>query len=281
MRAVARVADVSMNAVVKLLRDGGEAALWLHDETVMNVKAGRIQCDEIWAFCYAKQKKAATITDDRTDWAGDIWTWTALDADSKMILSYFVGDRSGKSARAFVDDLERRVAGRVQVTTDGHGAYPRAIAHVFGPNGVDYAVLDKIYGKGGAGSAEARYSPPPCIGARKRPVLGNPDMAHVSTSHVERSNLSLRMHNRRFTRLTNAFSKRFSGHVHMVALYTAYYNFCRIHKTLRVTPAMQAGITDHVWTFEEIVERIDRYAPPAKPRGPYKRRTKLAYPPQG
>lgn len=272
MRAVSRAADVSMNAVVKLLRDAGEACLAIHDETVRNVTVNRIQCDEIWAFCYAKQKNAKTIKDASTDWAGDIWTWTALEADSKLILSFYVGDRGATSAGAFLGDLHHRVANKPQLTTDGWGSYPRAVERVFGADGVDYAVLDKIYGKSGGASAEARYSPPPCIGTRKRPQLGSPDPAHVSTSYVERSNLSLRMHNRRFTRLTNAFSKRFAGHLHMVALYTVFYNFIRIHKSLRVTPAMAAGVTSTLWTFEDLVGRIDRYAPAPKPRGPYKAR---------
>lgn len=277
MRAVARVADVSMNAVVKMLRDAGEAALWVHDETVMNVQAARIQCDEVWAFCYAKQKNAQAAKGVH-DWAGDIWTWTAIEAQSKLIVSYYCGDRTSASARAFLEDLERRLANRVQLTTDGHMAYPGAVGHVFGPKGVDYAVLEKIYGNVPGRSAEARYSPPPVLGTKRKTVYGNPDEAYVSTSYVERSNLSMRMHNRRFTRLTTGFSKRFTGHVHMVALYTAYYNFIRIHKSLRVTPAMAAGITDKLWSFEDLVARIDAYAPPPKPRGPYKRRTKLAYP---
>lgn len=271
MRATARLCDVSMNAVVKLLADAGEACMWAHDDLVWNVNASKIQCDEVWAFCYAKKKNVAAAKAP-PEGAGDIWTWTALDADSKLIVSYFVGDRSSVSARALMDDLQPRLANRVQLTTDGHHAYLSAVYGAFEEVGIDYAMLDKVYGAVPGKSAEARYSPAPCVGTRKIVRAGKPDVAHVSTSYVERSNLSLRMHNRRFTRLTNAFSKRFEGHVNMVALYTMFYNFVRVHKTLRVTPAMQAGLTDHIWTFEEIVAKIDYYAPASKPRGPYKKR---------
>jgi IS1 family transposase len=271
MMATSRVCDVSFNAVKKLLRDAGEAALWTHDDLVHGVKASKIQCDEVWSFCYAKNRNVAKAK-AAPEGAGDVWTWTAIDADTKLIVSYFMGDRSGDSARALMCDLKRRLTNRVQITTDGWSAYLGAVWGEFGGD-VDYAMLDKIYGKPSSSrSAEARYSPAPVIGVKVRCCSGNPDPAHVSTSYVERSNLSLRMHNRRFTRLTNAFSKRFESHVHMVALYTLFYNFIRIHKSLRVTPAMAAGITDKLWSFEDLVERIDYYAPEAKPRGPYKKR---------
>jgi IS1 family transposase len=271
MRGTAELCDVSMNAVVKLLADAGEACMWAHDDLVHGVKASKIQCDEVWSFTYAKQKNVAGAKAAPED-AGDTWTWTAIDADSKLIVSYFVGDRSGASARTLMCDLKRRLSNRVQLTTDGHNAYLSAVHGEFGSE-IDYAMLDKIYGKNPhARTAEARYSPPKIIGTKMRCCTGNPDPAHVSTSYVERSNLSLRMHNRRFTRLTNAFSKRLESHIHMVALYTLFYNFVRIHKTLRVTPAMQAGLTDKLWTFEDIVAKIDYYAPPPKPRGPYKKR---------
>lgn len=256
MMAVARVTDVSFNAVKKLLRDAGEAALWTHDDLVHNVKATKVQCDEVWSFCYAKNKNVAKAK-AAPEGAGDVWTWTAIDADTKLIVSYFMGDRSGESARALMCDLKHRLANRVQLTTDGLPSYLSAVWGEFG-NAVDYAMLDKIYGKGPSGrSAEARYSPTPVVGIKRRCCSGNPDPAHVSTSYVERSNLSLRMHNRRFTRLTNAFSKRFESHVHMVALYTLFYNFIRIHKSLRVSPAMAAGIEDKLWSFEDLVARID------------------------
>ena len=272
MRAVSRLADVSINTVSKLLEDAGEACMWMHDDLVVNVKASKIQCDEIWSFCYAKKKNVATAK-AAPEGAGDAWTWTALDAESKLIVSYYVGDRNGRNARTFLNDLLRRLSNRVQLTTDGHSMYLSAVPEVFEDAGVDFAQLDKIYGKlTPPRSAEARYSPPKIIGTKRRVVTGNPDDAHVSTSHVERSNLSIRMHNRRFTRLTNGFSKKLDNHLHMLAIYFAFYNFCRIHKTLRVTPAMAAGITDHVWTLEDIVRKIDHYAPAPKPRGPYKKK---------
>jgi IS1 family transposase len=276
MRGTAELCDVSMNAVVKLLADAGEACAWAHDDLVQNVKASKIQCDELWSFTYAKKKNVATAK-AAPKGAGDTWTWTALDAESKLIVSYYVGERNGRNAKAFLRDLERRLSNRVQLTTDGHRMYISAVAEVFEHAGIDYAMLDKIYGKTAEPrSAEARYSPPKIIGTRVVHREGDPDPAHISTSHVERSNLSVRMHNRRFTRLTNAFSKKLEAHIHMVALYTMFYNFVRIHKTLRVTPAMQAGLTAKVWTFEDIVAKIDYYAPPPKPRGPYKKRAPSA-----
>ncbi len=272
MRGTAELCDVSMNAVVKLLADAGEACMWAHDDLVVNVKASKIQCDELWSFTYAKKKNVATAK-AAPEGAGDTWTWTALDAESKLIVSYYVGERNGVNARAFLRDLERRLSNRVQLTTDGHTMYLTAVEEVFAETGIDYAQLDKIYGHTERPkSAEARYSPPKIVGTKVIHRRGNPDDAHISTSHVERSNLSIRMHNRRFTRLTNAFSKKLEAHINMVAIYTMFYNFVRIHKTLRVTPAMQAGLTDRVWTFEDIVAKIDHYAPPPKPRGPYKKR---------
>jgi IS1 family transposase len=274
MRSTSRLADVSINTVAKLLADAGEACLAMHDEKVRGVKASRVQCDEIWSFVFAKEKNVAKAK-AAPEHAGSVWTWTALDADSKLMISYFVGDRSGASARVLIGDLENRTVNRLQLTTDGHKAYLKAVEASFGAN-VDYAVLDKIYGvdKGAAVSPERKYSPAECIGARKEVIEGKPDMKHVSTSYVERSNLSLRMQNRRFTRLTNAFSKKFQSHVHALGLYFAFYNFCRIHKSLRVTPAMAAGITDRLWTMEDIVALIDARAPKPGPRGPYKKQAK-------
>lgn len=270
MRSISRVCDVSINTVTKLLVDAGEACLALHDELVRDVKSQRVQCDEIWSFCYAKQKNVAAAK-DAPDGAGDVWTWTALDADTKLMISYFVGDRSGESAMILADDLRARVSSeRVQITTDGHNAYLRAIEEAFGAD-ADYATLEKIY-KTDPKAARGRYSPPVCTGVKKRVVEGDPDRAHVSTSYVERPNLSIRMQNRRFTRLTNAFSKKFQNHVHALALYFAFYNFCRIHKTLKVTPAMQAGVTDRLWSLEDIVERIDVAAPAPKKGGAYEKR---------
>jgi len=268
MRSISRVADVSINTVSKLLVDAGEACLAIHDETVRNVKASRIQCDEIWSFCHAKEKNVATAK-AAPEGAGDVWTWTALDADTKLIVAYNVGDRSAGAALDLMDDLRDRLANRVQLTTDGHKAYLEAVEEAFGAD-VDFAQLVKLYGP--TVSAPGRYSPAECIGAKKVRIEGQPDIAHVSTSYVERQNLTMRMSMRRFTRLTNAFSKKLDNHVHALALYFAFYNFCRIHKTLRMSPAMAAGITDRLWSLEDIVAKIDELAPAPKPRGPYKKR---------
>jgi IS1 family transposase len=274
MRAISRMADVSINTVTKLLEDAGETCLALHDELVRDVKSQRVQCDEIWSFCYAKAKNVAAAK-AAPDGAGDVWTWTALDADTKLMVTYFVGDRSGQSALILADDLRARVSSeRVQITTDGHNAYLGAIEEAFGAD-ADYATIQKIY-KTDPAAARGRYSPPVCTGIIKQTVEGNPAEAHVSTSYVERSNLSIRMQNRRFTRLTNAFSKKFENHVHALALYFMFYNFVRIHKTLKVTPAMAAGVSATLWTMEDIAERIEARRPKAAlgkrgPRGPYKK----------
>ena len=270
MRSISRVADVSINTVSKLLVEAGEACLAIHDETVRNVKASRVQCDEIWSFCHAKQKNVPTAK-AAPDGAGDVWTWTAIDADTKLIVSYFVGDRGGESAMILMDDLRARLANRVQLTTDGHKAYLEAVEGAFGAD-VDYAQLVKLYGP--TMTAPGRYSPAECTGIKKIRREGNPDIQHVSTSFVERQNLTMRMSMRRFTRLTNAFSKKLDNHIHALALYFAFYNFCRIHKTLRVSPAMAAGITDRLWSLEDIVARIDADAPVPKARGPYKKANK-------
>lgn len=270
MRSISRVADVSINTVSKLLVEAGEAALALHDEHVRGVKASRVQCDEIWSFCYAKEKNVAAAK-AAPDGAGDVWTWTALDSDTKLMVAYFVGDRSSESAIILMDDLRARLANRVQLTTDGHRAYLEAVEGAFGGD-VDYAQLVKLYGGTEGAGNEKRYSPAECTGIRKRRVEGNPDAAHVSTSHVERMNLSIRMQNRRFTRLTNGFSKKLDNHIHALALYFAFYNFCRIHKSLRMSPAMAAGVTDRLWSLDDIVAKIDAMAPAPKPRGPYKER---------
>ena len=268
MRSISRIVDVSINTVSKLLVEAGEACLTIHNETVRDVKASRIQCDEIWSFCHAKQKNVATAK-AAPEGAGDVWTWTAIDADTKLMVSYFVGDRGGESAMILMDDLRARLSNRVQLTTDGHRAYLEAVEGAFGAD-VDYAQLVKLYGP--TATAPGRYSPAECTGIKKIRREGNPDIAHVSTSHVERMNLSIRMQNRRFTRLTNAFSKKLDNHIHALALYFAFYNFCRIHKTLRVTPAMAAGITDRLWSLDDIVAKIDEMAPPPKKRGPYAKR---------
>jgi len=269
MRSISRMTGVSINTVSKLLVDAGEACAAFHDEAVRGVKAKRVQCDEIWSFTYAKQKNVKTAK-AAPEQAGDTWTWTALDADSKLIVSYLVGGRDGEYAMAFMDDVASRLANRVQMTTDGHKAYLEAVEGAFGCD-VDYAQLVKIYGEAPE-SAKGRYSPADCTGIKKNKIEGEPDEEFISTSYVERQNLTMRMHMRRFTRLTNAFSKKFENHAHMVALYTVFYNFCKIHKSLRVTPAIEAGISDTVRDFDWIVELIDARAPKPGPRGPYKKR---------
>ena len=268
MRSISRVADVSINTVSKLLVEAGEACLAIHDETVRNVKVSRIQCDEIWSFCHPKEQNVLAAK-AVPEGAGDVWTWTAIDADTKLIVSYFVGDRGGESAMILMDDLRARLANRVQLTTDGHRAYLEAVEGAFGAD-VDYAQLVKLYGP--TITAPGRYSPAECTGIKKIRREGHPDIAHVSTSYVERENLTMRMSMRRFTRLTNAFSKKLENHIHALALYFAFYNFCRIHKTLRVSPAMAAGITDRLWSLEDIVAKIDAMTVTPKPRGPYKKR---------
>ena len=262
MRATSRVADVSINTVSKLMVEAGQACAAYHDEAARDVEARKVQCDEIWAFCYAKEKNVL-IAKAAPQGAGDVWTWTALDSDSKMILSYEVGDRSGATAIEFMDDLRSRLANRVQLTTDGHKAYLEAVEGAFGGD-VDYAQLVKLYGD--APKGDTRYSHAPCIGARKRAIEGKPVRKDVSTSHVERHNLTMRMGMRRFTRLTNAFSKKIEKHLHMLSLYFVHYNFCRVHKSLRMAPAMAAGVSDTLRDMEWIVSLIDARA--AKPNRP-------------
>jgi IS1 family transposase len=271
MRSISRITGVSINTVTKLLVDAGEACAAYHDVTVRDVKAARVQCDEIWSFCYAKDKNVATAK-AAPEGAGDVWTWTALDSDSKMILAYEVGDRSGATAIEFMDDLRARLATRVQLTTDGHKAYLEAVEGAFGGD-VDYAMLIKLYGEAtGQKGHERKYSPAECTGARKEIVSGSPIKADVSTSHVERLNLTMRMGMRRFTRLTNAFSKKLENHLHMLSLYFVHYNFCRMHKSLRMSPAMAAGVTETLRDMEWVVSLIDARAPNLGPRGPYKKR---------
>lgn len=267
MRSVSRLADVSINTVSKLLEDAGRFCTGFHDAKVRNVKAKRVQVDEIWSFTAAKQKNVATMKSP-VDGAGDTWTWTAIEAQTKLIISHFVGGRDGDCAAWFIQDVADRVASRIQLTSDGHKAYLDAVEGAFGAD-IDYAMLNKIYGASSE-SAKGRYSPAECIGAKKQRIEGNPDMAHVSTSYSERANLTMRMSNRRFTRLTNAFSKKFENHAHMVAIYAVWYNWLRIHKTLRVTPAMAAGLSETVMDWSHIVEAMDADAP-AKKRGPYKK----------
>ena len=274
IRAITRVMGMSKNTVAKLLSDAGAACMAYHDANVRDVKAKRVQVDEIWSFTYAKQKNVATAK-AAPEGAGDTWTWTAIDADSKMVLSYFVGGRDGECAMWFMDDLRARLANRVQLTSDGHKAYLEAVEGAFGAD-VDYAMLVKIYGSS-PDSFKGRYSPAECTGIKKTRIEGMPDMAHVSTSYVERQNLTMRMHMRRFTRLTNGFSKKIEQHANAVALHFMYYNFVKIHSTLRMTPAMAAGVTDKLWEIGDIVALIEaKEAETPKVRGSYKKQGQIS-----
>lgn len=250
IRATCRMTGTAKGTVLKLLIDLGKACAKYQDEKLRGLTCKRIQCDEIWSFCYAKEKNLPEELKGKLGF-GDIWTWTAIDADTKLIVSHLVGGRSGLYARKFIEDLASRLAHRVQLTTDGHKAYLSAVEHSFGAD-VDYAMLEKIYAAPPQ-EGQQRYSPAECCGTRKIKVNGDPDIAHVSTSFVERQNLTMRMSMRRMTRLTNAFSKKVENQAHAVALHFMHYNFCRVHQTLRVTPAMEAGIADHVWTVEEML----------------------------
>lgn len=268
MRSISRVADVSINTVTALLEKAGAACAEHHHKTVRGVQSKRVQCDELWSFCSAKAKNVATAKAAPEE-AGDVWTWTALDADSKLILSWLVGGRDAGYATEFMQDVADRLANRAQLTTDGHKAYLEAVEGAFGAD-VDYAQLVKLYGD--APGLAGRYSPAECTGIRKTRIEGRPDKAHVSTSYVERQNLTMRMSMRRFTRLTNGFSKKAENHAHMVALYMVFYNFVRTHKTLRCSPAMAAGISKTHWSMEDVVALIDAREAPATKRGTYKPR---------
>lgn len=256
MRSISRVADVSINTVTKLLIDAGTVCAAYHDQYVRNLKSKRVQCDEIWSFCYSKEKNVASAK-AAPDGAGDLWTWTALDADTKLIISWGIGDRHAGVARVFMEDVASRLSNRVQLTSDGHRVYLDAVPAAF--DEVDFAQLVKIYGGSHDTEAQRRYSPAECKGTIKTPVTGKPDPKHISTSYVERQNLNMRMGMRRFTRLTNAFSKKVENHCHALALYFVFYNFVRIHKTLKITPAMAAGVTDKLWCVEDIAQLVEDY----------------------
>ena len=268
MRSTARIMDCSLNTVTKLLVNSGKACRAFQDGALRNLQCRRIQMDEIWAFCHSKQRNVPEEKRGQLGF-GDIWTWTALCADSKLMVSWLVGARDAEYAQAFVDDVADRLANRIQLTTDGHNAYLEAVDSAFGGN-VDYSMLIKLYGQ--APEGQRRYSPPICTGTKRRRLIGNPDPDHVSTSYVERSNLTIRMMNRRFTRLTNAHSKKLANHEHAFALFAMQYNFARIYSALRVTPAMEANVADHIWTYEEIIEMVDSLSPRAGKRGPYNRK---------
>ena len=254
IRSVTRLKGASKNTVIKLLVDAGKACMAFHDANVHNVKAKRVQVDEIWSFTYAKQKNVAAAK-AAPNGAGDTWTWTAIDADSKMILSYFIGGRDGECAMWFVDDLRSRLNGRIQLTSDGHKAYLEAVEGAFGGD-IDYAILHKVYGNSPE-SMKGKYSPAECVGTEKRRIEGEPDLKYVSTSYVERSNLTMRMHMRRFTRLTNGFSKKAENHAYAVALHMMYYNFVKLHSKLRISPAIAAGVSDKLWDVGDIVALVE------------------------
>jgi IS1 family transposase len=271
VRSISRITGVSMNTVIKLLEGTGKACADYHDVTVRNVKAQQVQCDEIWSFVYAKDKNVADA-EAAPSGAGDVWTWTAIDRDSKMMLAFEVGDRSAETAREFMFDLADRLASRVQLTTDGQGAYLKAVGDAFAAD-IDYAMLVKIYGEGEVGKGhERKYSPAECTGAKKIAVFGEPVKEMVSTSHVERQKLTMRMGMRRFTRLTNGFSKKLENHLHMLSLYFVHYNFVRMHKTLKMTPAMAAGATNTLHDMAWLADMIDASLPKPGPRGHYKKR---------
>lgn len=252
IRATVRMTGVAKNTIVKLLADVGKACAEYQDKALRNLPCKNVQCDEIWSFCYAKEKNVPEDKKGRFGY-GDVWTWTAIDADTKLIPSWLVSDRSAHAASQFIDDLAGRLNNRIQLTTDGYKVYLNAVDDAFGSD-IDYAMLVKMYGNDP--QAETRYSPATCTGAEKIVVQGKPDLKHISTSYAERQNLTMRMSMRRFTRLTNAFSKKIENHTHAISLYFMYYNFCRIHQSLRVTPAMAAGVTDHVWEINDIISLI-------------------------
>lgn len=268
LRSTSRIADVSINTVTKLLVEVGKACEKYHNEMVQKVNAKRVQCDEIWSFVYSKEKN---VPQGMEDYAGDVWTWTAIDADSKLIISWGVGGRDIATAKEFMQDVASRLTNRVQLTTDRHKPYLVAVESAF-QGDVDYAMLLKIYGNPVGKSNETRYSPAECTGTETRIIEGQPDEKFISTSYVERQNLTMRMHMRRFTRLTNAFSKKIENHCYAIALHFVYYNFAKIHKSLRVTPAMQAGLTKRVMKLEDIVNLVP--AIESKKRGSYKKNGK-------
>ena len=268
LRSCARMADVSLNTVTKLLVDIGEACEQFHKERVNNVRVRRLQCDEIWSFVGSKERH--TTPEKKMEGWGDAWTWIGLDADTKLCLSFLVGGRDATWATLFMEDCASRIKGRVQVTTDGHRAYIEAVEGAFGMD-CDYAMLQKIYGL--PEGEEARlYSPPRCLGCETKVITGDPDPEHINTSYVERHNLTMRMTMRRFTRLTNAFSKKLRNHAAMVAIHAVHYNFVRLHKTLRCTPAMAADLSDTLWSLEDMIRMVDSYTPQPGKRGPYKKR---------
>jgi len=267
INSIARMTGATKVTILKLLAQLGPACADYQDRTLRNLTCKRVQCDEVWQFCYAKEKNVPKKFKGHFGY-GDVWTWVAIDADTKLIPSWTLGNRDARTATDLIEDLASRLSHRIQLTTDGHKAYLEAVEGAFGCD-IDYAMLVKTYE---STQDETRYSPAKCTSCERKPISGNPDPDHISTSYIERQNLTMRMTMRRFTRLTNGFSKKIENHAYAVALYTMHYNFCRIHQTLRCTPAMEAGITDHVWSIEELAALIPQ--PTCGPRGPYKKRGK-------
>jgi IS1 family transposase len=253
IRSTVRMTGASKNTITKLLVEVGEACADYQNTALVELKCQKVQVDEIWSFVYSKQKN---VPEGMEGEAGDIWTWTAIDAETKLIPSWYVGSRNADSALVFIEDLASRMASRIQLTSDGHRPYLQAVEDAFGGD-VDYAMLVKLYGKGPEG--EKRYSPCECIGANKHEIAGKPDQKHISTSHVERQNLTMRMSMRRFTRLTNAFSKKVENHVRAISLHFMHYNFCRVHQSIKTTPAIAAGVAKKQWTLEDVIEMTDAY----------------------
>jgi IS1 family transposase len=253
IRSTVRMTGAAKNTITKLLGDIGYACVDYQDRTLRDLPCTTIECDEIWSFCYSKQRNVPR-EHEGTFGYGDVWTWTAICADTKLIPSWLVGERTTQDAWTFMQDLQRRLSNRVQLTTDGHSAYLKAVQRTFG-SGIDYAMLTKLYGEDP--QPEKRYSPAVCIGAEAKTIRGNPDPDRISTSYVERQNLTMRMGMRRFTRLTNGFSKKIENLVWAISLHFMHYNFARVHQSLKVTPAMAAGVADHVWSLEEIAALLD------------------------
>lgn len=264
IRATTRITGVAKNTIQRLTRDLGKAVLEYHDAKVRNVASKRIQADEVWCFCYGKDKNLPDSMKGQPG-VGSVWTWTALDADSKLMISWQLGARDAANAHRFIRDVQERVANRIQLTTDGNRTYLDAVLDTFAE--IDFAQLVKLYGNGEQGSPEHTYSPAKCNGAKKKVVMGNPDEREISTSYAERQNLNIRMQNRRYTRLTNAFSKKFEMLQWSIAITFFYHNFVRVHQTLRVTPAMAAGITPHKWSIEEMVDLLPEKSYPNRQRG--------------
>lgn len=269
IRATVRMTGVAKNTILKLIADVGKICAEYQDGAFQNLTCSRIQCDEIWSFVGAKAKNATPEQKQELGY-GDVWTWVAMDADTKLVPCWNVGKRDGAAAWEFMTDLASRLKNKVQLTTDGHHAYLEAVEDAFGGD-IDYAMLFKIYGKQ---QEEIRYSPAECVGAEIKVISGSPQKGHISTSYIERRNLTMRMSMRRFTRLTNGFSKKLENHIAAISLHYMYYNFCRIHKTLRCTPAMAAGVTGRLWEISDIVALLDNEwrKRPTTPRGSYKQR---------